>query len=57
MEFTSEGLRWFDILRYKLKVEHITQGGSKITLNETDPKRVIQLPALVIASGLAPNPR
>lgn len=57
MEFTTEGLRWFDILRHNLKVTHNTRSGSSITLQENDPRKVIQLPPLAISSGLEPNNR
>ncbi|ERJ59612.1 RagB/SusD family nutrient uptake outer membrane protein [Sphingobacterium paucimobilis] len=57
MEFTSEGMRWFDILRHKLPVTHQTREGNTIKLKEDDAKKVIQLPALAISSGLDANPR
>jgi hypothetical protein len=57
-EFLHEGLRWFDILRYKLPVTHTTFDGSQtITLAHDDPRRVFQIPATVKQSGIEQNPR
>lgn len=56
-EFIHEGMRWFDILRYKIPVEHTTSDGQTITLGPDDPRRVIQIPQSTSLSGLAPNPR
>lgn len=62
-EFLSEGLRWFDVLRYGLVVYHdILDNNSQvirtITLEQDDPHRVFQIPsAAVDQSGLEPNAR
>jgi hypothetical protein len=57
-EFMHEGLRWFDIKRYQLEVEHILQDGSKIVLEEEDDRKVLQIPqAAIDVGGLKPNPR
>jgi len=62
-EFIHEGLRWFDILRYKLPVTHATSPlptvGEKVlaTLQADDVRKVLQLPPSTILAGLAPNPR
>ena len=57
-EYFHEGLRWFDVRRFNLKVEHATdRSGNKITLEKDDLKRQLQIPADAIAAGITPNPR
>ncbi|MCW3110285.1 MAG: hypothetical protein JWQ09_4791 [Segetibacter sp.] len=56
-EFIHEGLRWFDILRYKLTVTHTTSNGQTLTLNSNDPRRVFQIPPTVVQSGVQQNAR
>jgi len=57
-EFLHEGLWWFDILRYQIPVSHVTDSGEIITLDEDDPRRVLQIPREAIElAGLEPNPR
>ena len=60
-EFMHEGMRWFDILRYKLPVTHnmLSADGksSTITLTADDKRKVLQIPQEVSLSGLAQNPR
>ncbi|MES2456813.1 MAG: RagB/SusD family nutrient uptake outer membrane protein [Bacteroidota bacterium] len=60
-EFTQEGLRWFDILRYKLPVTHkfLAADGTStsLTLGVDDPRRLFQLPYQVTLSGIQLNPR
>ncbi|MFW0715712.1 RagB/SusD family nutrient uptake outer membrane protein [Pedobacter sp. N23S346] len=60
-EFTQEGLRWFDILRYKLPVQHrvykVNGSFETITLAADDPRKLFQLPNQVTLSGIAQNPR
>ncbi|MGZ3844979.1 MAG: RagB/SusD family nutrient uptake outer membrane protein [Flavisolibacter sp.] len=56
-EFVHEGLRWFDILRYKLTVVHRTLAGETFTLGPTDLRRVFQIPATAKQSGIDQNPR
>ncbi len=57
MEFMYEGIRWFDILRHKLPVEHVTTEGAVIRLPVNSPKRIIQIPSFAIANGIEPNER
>lgn len=57
VEFTQEGMRWFDMLRYGIAVEHTTREGQDIVIQETDPKRILQLPQSTIQAGLAQNAR
>jgi hypothetical protein len=56
-EFVHEGLRWFDILRYKIPVVHKTVLGETFTLGVNDPHRVFQIPATAKQSGIEQNPR
>ena len=56
-EFVHEGMRWFDIQRYKLTVTHTTTGGEQHVLTPEDPRRLFQLPATVKQSGIEQNPR
>jgi hypothetical protein len=56
-EFIHEGMRWFDILRYKLPVVHTTRDGQTLTLTADDPRKVLQIPQSTSLSGLSPNPR
>lgn len=55
--FLQEGMRWFDILRLKIPVVHITASGEVITLTPDDKRRVLQLPILTKQAGLEPNAR
>jgi len=57
LEFTQEGMRWFDMLRYGIGVEHATREGQNIVIEYTDPKRVLQIPQSAVQSGIALNPR
>ena len=62
-EFVHEGMRWFDILRYKLPVKHATSPGpaGNVTvlaeLTADDPRKVLQIPASTELAGLPQNPR
>lgn len=56
-EFMQEGMRWFDILRYNIPVQHVTADGTIITLAANSKQRLFQLPQSVTLSGLALNPR
>lgn len=57
-EFLHEGLRWFDILRHKITIEHSTRDGEVMVLGPDDPRRVLQIPPEAITiGGLQPNPR
>lgn len=55
--FMHEGLRWFDILRLKIPVVHITAEGERIELGPDDKRRILQLPSFTKQSGLQPNER
>lgn len=56
-EFVHEGMRWFDILRYKLPVVHTTRNGQTLTLTADDPRKVLQIPQSTSLAGLEANPR
>ncbi|RYE28898.1 MAG: RagB/SusD family nutrient uptake outer membrane protein [Sphingobacteriaceae bacterium] len=58
VEFCFEGMRWFDILRYKIPVVHTSYDlKTTITLGPNDPHRLIQLPQEVTLAGIERNPR
>jgi hypothetical protein len=56
-EFVQEGMRWFDLLRYKTPVVHRTVEGTTLTLDANSPMRVFQIPDAVKTAGIAQNPR
>ncbi|WP_209141214.1 MULTISPECIES: RagB/SusD family nutrient uptake outer membrane protein [Niastella] len=56
-EFVQEGMRWFDLLRYKTPVVHPTFEGPVLTLAADDPMRIFQIPDLAKQAGIAQNPR
>ena len=57
-EFMHEGMRWFDIRRYQIPVQHRLENGSLITLEAEDNRKVLQLPqSALTVGGLTPNPR
>ncbi|WP_341837875.1 RagB/SusD family nutrient uptake outer membrane protein [Chitinophaga pollutisoli] len=57
VEFMHEGMRWFDILRYRIPVVHFKQDGSMYTLTANDPRRLFQIPQSAGESGVPQNPR
>ncbi|MFD2065786.1 RagB/SusD family nutrient uptake outer membrane protein [Pontibacter silvestris] len=56
-EFVQEGMRWFDIIRHDITVEHPTASGQVLTLPPGDPRRVFQIPQEVVLAGIEQNPR
>jgi starch-binding outer membrane protein, SusD/RagB family len=56
-EYLQEGQRWFDLQRYKVPVTHYTVTGDVLTLASDDKRRVLQIPASALTSGIALNPR
>jgi hypothetical protein len=54
-EFAEEGLRWFDIKRQNLSIQHKTDNGQTIVLDSNDTRKIIQLPSNAIANGLKAN--
>ncbi|KAA6430367.1 RagB/SusD family nutrient uptake outer membrane protein [Dyadobacter flavalbus] len=57
IEFVQEGMRWFDIQRHGIEVEHETVFGAVITVPANDPRRVLQIPQSATISGIAQNDR
>lgn len=57
-EYMHEGLRWLDIVRLKIPINHVSANGqTTITLGADDPRRLVQIPQDAVAAGLAANPR
>lgn len=58
-EFLTQGMRWFDIRRLGLQVDHVLADGfSTIRLEEDDMRKVLQIPTSAVdVGGLQPNPR
>jgi hypothetical protein len=58
-EFIMQGMRWFDIKRLGIEVNHTLQDQiSTITLEQDDLRKVLQIPKTAIeVGGLKPNPR
>jgi hypothetical protein len=54
--FLHEGMRWFDILRLKLPVQHMVDG-RVINITGNDKRKILQLPVLTQQAGLQPNER
>jgi hypothetical protein len=57
VEFVQEGMRWFDIQRYKATVTHTTRTGTVISVPADDNRRVLQIPQTAALSGITQNPR
>lgn len=55
MMFLQKGIRWFDIRRYHLEVEHLLLDGRTIRLSDVNPKRCFQIPRSAINTGMEPN--
>jgi hypothetical protein len=56
-EFIHEGLRWFDIKRFALKVTHKTYNQADKVLGKNDLRKAIQIPLNVTNTGVEKNPR
>jgi len=56
-EFLDEGLRWFDIKRFALSVQHTTLNEESFHLAANDNKTAVQIPQKAITNGITPNPR
>jgi hypothetical protein len=57
METQFDGLRWFDIKRYGIEIEHKIGRSRMEKLTWDDPRRALQLPIEVISAGMQPNSR
>lgn len=56
-EFMWEGLRYWDMIRYKIPVTHRRYNGEENTLYPDDDRWVLQIPASAKLSGIEQNPR
>jgi uncharacterized protein YifE (UPF0438 family) len=54
-EFMYEGLRWFDIKRMHIQIEHPVYEGETLILEPNDPRRVLELPSSALANGIPGN--
>lgn len=55
LQFLFKGMRWFDIRRYNLEVEHLLESGTVLKLSQVNPNRSFQIPNYAIAAGMQPN--
>ncbi|MCL5128996.1 MULTISPECIES: RagB/SusD family nutrient uptake outer membrane protein [unclassified Algibacter] len=55
--FYNEGLRWFDIKRLNMVVDHEDIFGNVYTLPKGDNRRVVQIPEAAQSFGIQQNPR
>lgn len=56
-ELMWEGLRYWDMIRYKIPITHSTKDGDTNTLYPGDDRWVLQIPETAELSGLELNPR
>lgn len=56
-DFVHEGLRWFDVKRFNIVVEHATFGKATNTLVKDDKRRALQIPLSASNYGVEKNPR
>ena len=56
-EFKWEGLRYWDLMRYKIPVTHANLAGDTNTLYPGDDRWILQIPEEATLSGLELNPR
>ncbi|KAF2513790.1 RagB/SusD family nutrient uptake outer membrane protein [Flavobacterium foetidum] len=56
-DFVHEGLRWFDIKRFNIVVEHATFGKPVNKLVKDDKRRALQIPLSASNYGVEKNPR
>lgn len=60
-DFMREGLRWFDVRRFNLVVEHNTLEFGKVVrknvLGKDDKRRALQIPLRASSNGIEMNPR
>ncbi len=55
--FYNEGLRWFDIKRLNMEVEHVDFYGNSYVLPKDDNRRALQIPEAASSFGIEENPR
>jgi hypothetical protein len=56
-DFIHEGLRWFDIKRFRLKITHKYFDKPDDILLKDDKRKALQIPSYVSDSGVEKNPR
>lgn len=56
-EFMWEGIRYWDMIRYKIPVVHKTNKGETNTLYPGDDRWVLQIPETSVLAGMELNPR
>ena len=57
IETIEDGLRWFDIKRYGIEIEHKIGKDRVERLTLNDPRRALQIPTDVLSAGFKPNIR
>ena len=57
IETFHTGMRWYDIRRYGIEIEHLIGANGRDVLKWDDPRRAYQLPADVLTSGMEPTIR
>ena len=57
IEGLHDGLRWHDLKRYGIEIEHVQGKDAPRKLVWNDDRRAIQLPQEVIVAGMTANPR
>lgn len=55
VHFLLHGMRWFDIRRYELEVEHKLLNGEELMLTDYVPNRDYEIPTFAIEAGITPN--
>jgi len=57
-EFAFEGLRWLDMIRHRIPIQHNSvELGADLIIGANDPRRILQIPLEVEMSGVERNPR
>ncbi len=56
-EFFREGMRWWDIKRFKMAITHKDVQGNVYELKEDDLRKAVQIPQKAIINGIQANPR
>ncbi|WP_165836108.1 RagB/SusD family nutrient uptake outer membrane protein [Marinifilum breve] len=56
-EFYYNGMRWFDIRRFNLKVVHKVKNGTPVILEANDARKALQIPVSAQQYGLQSNAR
>lgn len=56
-DFIQEGIRWFDIKRFNLEVEHEIYNEPTNILTKDDNRRALQIPLQASTNGIEKNPR